>query len=493
MLALPVLLLAAATTVLGHGYVQEVVGSSGNCYKGLSLRPLATLINYSLPLSSTSKHASSSRAPSRCGDHRSWTWLRPGGRRILWKVYCDPYTTPAPQRIIRKFPSNGPVQDVKSMDIQCNVGAVPAPITASFAAGSNVALYVFDDPYTTPAPQRIIRKFPSNGPVQDVQSMDIQCNVGAVPAPILASFAAGSNVALNWTTWPESHVGPLITYMARAPSDVTKWSPGTSAVWFKIDEQGLSNGKWAATDVLTENKSIYTFKIPASLKAGQYLIRHEIIALHSGIQDPCLAEGGTVFDPATARHEIIALHSASSEGGAQFYPSCTQVQVTGSGTETGPASLVAFPGAYKSTDPGILYNAYGGSTTYPIHGLEDHLPETLPTASLVAFPGAYKSTDPGILYNAYGGSTTYPIPGPPVWTGGSSSGNAPAPVTSPTTANTTPRTTTAKASSPTTAPSGSGSKVPQYGQCAGRTYSGPTVCTPPQTCKYNNDYYSQCL
>jgi hypothetical protein len=46
------------------------------------------------------------------------------------------------------------------------------------------------------------------------------------------------------------------------------------AVWFKVAEEGYKNGKWAATDVLTgENNSIARFTIPASLKAGQYLIR----------------------------------------------------------------------------------------------------------------------------------------------------------------------------------------------------------------------------
>lgn len=90
--------------------------------------------------------------------------------------------------------------------------------------------------------------------------------------------------------------GPMITYMARAPSDITKWSPGTSyvhqpaygllahkdastssAVWFKVHQLGkTSDGKWAATDLLTASKSIYTFTIPAKLKAGQYLIRHEM-------------------------------------------------------------------------------------------------------------------------------------------------------------------------------------------------------------------------
>ncbi|KAH8898877.1 cellulose-binding family II protein [Thozetella sp. PMI_491] len=33
----------------------------------------------------------------------------------------------------------------------------------------------------------------------------------------------------------------------------------------------------------------------------------------------------------------------------------------------------------------------------------------------------------------------------------------------------------------------------QYGQCGGIGWTGPTVCVSPYTCKYSNDWYSQCL
>ncbi|KAG8682861.1 Esterase/lipase/thioesterase, partial [Ceratobasidium sp. 395] len=204
----------------------------------------------------------------------------------------------------------------------------------------------FSDPYYPVTPQRIVRKIPGNYPIEDLTLIDMQCNgktdegkPGSAPAPLYAVAAAGSKVALNWTEWPDSHAGPVITYMARAPVDITKWEPGSSAVWFKVDESGLVNGKWAATDILKANKSIYTFTIPASLKPGQYVVRHEIIALHGAFAYP----------------------------GVQVYPSCIQLQVTGSGTKLPPASsMVAFPGAYTPSTPGIVYNMYGGNTTYPI-------------------------------------------------------------------------------------------------------------------------------
>lgn len=39
-------------------------------------------------------------------------------------------------------------------------------------------------------------------------------------------------------------------------------------------------------------------------------------------------------------------------GGAEFYPSCTQVLIGGSGN-TQPDITVSFPGAYHDDDPGI--------------------------------------------------------------------------------------------------------------------------------------------
>ncbi|KAF7350226.1 hypothetical protein MVEN_01326000 [Mycena venus] len=187
-------------------------------------------------------------------------------------------------------------------------------------AGSTVwtGYLPYTDPYYNPPPQRIVRAIPGNGPITDLSLIDVQCNgwsdggvIGSTPAPLVATVAAGTTLGLNWTTWPDSHVGPMITYMALAPTDITKWQPGNAAVWFKVAQSGkTAAGLWAATDLLTASNSVYSFTIPAKLKAGQYIIRHEIIALHSAFEYP----------------------------GAQVYPSCIQVQVTGSGTAVPPAS-----------------------------------------------------------------------------------------------------------------------------------------------------------
>ncbi|KAF2019785.1 lytic polysaccharide monooxygenase [Aaosphaeria arxii CBS 175.79] len=196
----------------------------------------------------------------------------------------------------------------------------------------------YQDPYMNPAPQRISRLIPGNGPVEDVTLADVQCNGakaygtdGSKPAPLHAEAAAGSKVDLRWTLWPDSHVGPVITYMARCPdAGCNDYMPGSAAVWFKIKEEGRqgTSNVWGATPLMKAG-AVASYTIPSCLAPGYYLVRHEIIALHSAYQYP----------------------------GAQFYPGCHQLKVTGSGT-TKPSSLVGFPGAYKATDAGITYDAY---------------------------------------------------------------------------------------------------------------------------------------
>jgi hypothetical protein len=82
-------------------------------------------------------------------------------------------------------------------------------------------------------------------------------------------------------------------------------------------------------DALDPDATTVTFTIPAATPDGEYLFRVE----------------------------HIGLHVAQSSGGAQFYLSCGQISVTEGGSGT-PTPLVAFPGAYSATDPGILIDIY---------------------------------------------------------------------------------------------------------------------------------------
>ncbi|GAB1312835.1 hypothetical protein MFIFM68171_03045 [Madurella fahalii] len=214
----------------------------------------------------------------------------------------------------------------------------------------------YEDPYMgEQAPKRISRRITSNGPVEDVISIDLQCGgisaegiIGSAPAPLHADAEAGSVVNLKWTHWPDSHMGPLLTYMARCPdTGCHDWLPGEEPVWFKIHHEGRHtfdktwpDDIWASTPLMYYANAGYNYTIPSCLKPGYYLVRHE----------------------------IIALHSAWAKGGAQFYPSCHQLKLSGSGNVV-PTDLVSIPGAYDADAPNIHFQVWAPGT-YDIPGPE---------------------------------------------------------------------------------------------------------------------------
>ncbi|KAF8473281.1 glycoside hydrolase, partial [Kalaharituber pfeilii] len=198
----------------------------------------------------------------------------------------------------------------------------------------------FSDPYQNPKPQRIGWTMPNNGPIEDVTSRAIVCNLDSTPGALVAPASAGSKITFFWTEWPDSHRGPTMTYLASCPSGDCRKEDPTMLNWFKIDHAGLnSDGTWIS-DTIIKNNSTWTVTIPAELKAGAYLLRHELLALH-------------------ASHEV---------NGAQFYPMCANLEISGNGDGV-PSETVKFPGAYKSDDPGIFLNIYWPvPTSYVIPG-----------------------------------------------------------------------------------------------------------------------------
>ncbi|MCJ1312645.1 hypothetical protein MMC25_006320 [Agyrium rufum] len=166
-------------------------------------------------------------------------------------------------------------------------------------------------------------------PVTDVTSLDIRCNAGAstVQASTI-NVVAGSSI--GFTAGPDIyHPGILQVYMAAVPAGKTAATfDGSGSVWFKVDYVGPTVSSSGATFPLNGATQV-NFTVPKATPTGQYLVRIE----------------------------HIALHSASSAGGAQFYLSCGQIAVTAGGAGK-PGPLVAFPGAYKATDPGIMINIY---------------------------------------------------------------------------------------------------------------------------------------
>lgn len=168
---------------------------------------------------------------------------------------------------------------------------------------------------------------------------DIICHKNASPqgsSDTMAKVAAGGTVEFHWTAWPSSHVGPVITYVAPYTGDIASVQK-TDLKWTKIQANGYENGQWAAIKMIGENNT-FPVTVPSSLKAGKYVFRHE----------------------------IIALHSAQAEGGAQNYPQCLNIEVTGSGTES-PAGT-AGESLYTPTEDGIIFNPYVQNIKYDIPG-----------------------------------------------------------------------------------------------------------------------------
>ncbi|KAF4965924.1 hypothetical protein FSARC_6311 [Fusarium sarcochroum] len=192
-----------------------------------------------------------------------------------------------------------------------------------------------------------IRSPESNSPVKDLTSPDLVCNVnGGTAAPKFVKAAAGSELTFEWyhdnrgdDIIDASHKGPIITYIAPYTEDA-----GTGAIWTKIAEAGYDGSEWAV-DKLIAAKGKSDVTLPADLKAGKYIVRQEIIALH---------ESDTAYTADAAR-------------GAQFYPSCAQVEVTGSGTAV-PDEKFDFNKGYTYKDAGIVFNLYGSVSSYEIPG-----------------------------------------------------------------------------------------------------------------------------
>lgn len=273
---------------------------------------------------------------------------------------------------------------------------------------------------------------------------DIICHKGATPGKGHATVAAGDKISIVWTPeWPESHVGPVIDYLANCNGPCESVNKN-SLRFFKIGAGGYDNG-WAA-DKLRANGNSWLVQIPASLAPGNYVLRHEIIALHGGPQP----------------------------NGAQAYPQCFNLRVTGSGSNS-PAG-VAGTSLYRANDAGILFNTYAQPVNYPVPG-----------PALI--PGVPSSVAQSKSVATATRSATLPGQDGPAPTAVPTSNPAPTSVqTTLNTVRTTPSTTPAQ---PT--PTGGSGTQTKWGQCGGIGWSGPTVCDSGSTCTVLNSYYSQCI
>lgn len=118
--------------------------------------------------------------------------------------------------------------------------------------------------------------------------------------------------------------------------------------WVKIDELGWLNdtgwddlmlgGTWAS-NVLVANDFQWRVKIPEALVSGEYVLRHE----------------------------IVALHVADEVDGAQAYPQCMNVRIVKGGEKMIEGGVLGTH-LYGMSDKGILVDVHEHIEGYEIPG-----------------------------------------------------------------------------------------------------------------------------
>ncbi|KAK2026356.1 family 61 glycosyl hydrolase [Colletotrichum zoysiae] len=182
---------------------------------------------------------------------------------------------------------------------------------------------------------------------------DIVCHLNGTNAGAHAPVAAGDTIGFQWQGWPESHHGPILTYLAYCGEEAGSCGAvdKTRLNFFAIDKVGLVDpranatsfatawGTWAS-DILIRNNATWTVQIPPKVVPGHYVLRHEIIALH------------------------FARYSGQ---GAQHYPQCINIEVVGGG-EDKPSGVLGTD-LYRTAEEGLVYDISQSPTgTYNIPG-----------------------------------------------------------------------------------------------------------------------------
>lgn len=185
-------------------------------------------------------------------------------------------------------------------------------------------------------------------------NFEIACHRGGEAAALSVDVSAGGVLTLEWDTWPESHHGPVLDYLAACPSAGCASADKEELSWFKISEVGYiaDDDVWGA-DILIANGNKWQVQIPEGLASGEYVLRHEILALHS-------------------------------LGEPQHYPQCVNIAVSGGGSVS-PSGVLADE-LYADYED---FNIYQEFSSYPIPG-----PKMIEGASPIIDQGSGVGTTP---------------------------------------------------------------------------------------------------
>lgn len=111
---------------------------------------------------------------------------------------------------------------------------------------------------------------------------------------------------------------------------------------------------------MIQNNLTWNVKVPSTLAAGNYVLRHE----------------------------FIALHQAQQPGGAQAYPQCINIQVADGGSTPLPSGTTGDK-LYTTDEPGIVFNLYTSFASYPLPG-----PTLMANADTASQPGLTAAATP---------------------------------------------------------------------------------------------------
>lgn len=195
------------------------------------------------------------------------------------------------------------------------------------------------DPSASPPSAAWTVSVADNGFVDELDHPDIICHRNASPGTLSVDIIAGHTVEIQWTQWP-IHQGPVLSYLAECLNKSCQNVDKRKLSWFKIAEAGListascnergNTGCWALDRLRNENNR-WLVQIPYNLKAGSYVLRHEVINL-----------------------DIFNL--------PQNYPACINLNIIGNGSASAPSGEVG-TSLYVSAEPGFRYNIYEPQTS----------------------------------------------------------------------------------------------------------------------------------
>ena len=172
------------------------------------------------------------------------------------------------------------------------------------------------------------RVWASIDPIFSTDDPFIACNDPGTPPHSYIPIAAGDNITAVYWYWLHP-VGPMTAWLAPCGDNCSAVDVN-EVEWFKIWEAGLLEGNvvegiwWQKRFQNWDGRpDLWPVTIPASIKPGLYMIRHEILSIHI-------------------------------ENKPQFYPECAHLNITGTGSSLPPKEyLKKFPGAYDKD--GMIY------------------------------------------------------------------------------------------------------------------------------------------